>query len=215
MTFSDGSSISSAILAHLDREIMPQLRHSLKQGLFMLDYDSHEETKTQSRETHELPSLTRYLLLAAYICQANRPDRDKQLFSIQGNGRKRRSRRQSDAGEELAFGSAVQNQQQPKTLRPRAFPLERMLSVYVSMIGLNKLPDKQDCPEEMLRSLGTTSFSETLSHLRDIGLLHEQPLRSLSDPIRLVEPRYYCSLTRGEANAIAKTTGFPLEKYIL
>lgn len=121
--------VQREILTVLDRKIFPEVRRVLQQGMFTLDFDSPSckarETDPARREQHEMPQLTKYLLLAAFICQHNRPDRDKHLFSIQKNGRRRRSSNgENNNVEEVAFGSSSQNQQ-PKKLRPRSFPLER------------------------------------------------------------------------------------------
>jgi hypothetical protein len=212
-------SVQRQILTILDRRIFPEVRRVLQRGVFTLEFDSPfvltEEPEPASREQHEMPPLSKYLLLAAFICQHNRPDRDKHLFSIQKNGKRRRSTNgENNNGGDLAFGSSSQ---QPKTLRPRSFPLERMLSVYVSTIGLNQSLASTDGNidrDERLRSLGTSTFNESLAHLRDIGLLHEPPSRTVADALRMNDAMYWCSLTLDEAQGIAKSVNFPLDRYI-
>jgi hypothetical protein len=212
-------SVQRQILTILDRRIFPEIRRVLQRGVFTLEFDSpfvlKKETGPPNTEQHEMPYLCKYLLLAAFICQHNRPDRDKHLFSIQKNGKRRRSSNgENNNGGDLAFGSTSQ---QPKTLRPRSFPLERMLSVYVSTIGLNQSLGSNDGNidhDERLRSLGTSTFNESLAHLRDIGLLNEPPSRTAADALRMNDARYWCSLTLDEAHGIAKSVNFPLDRYI-
>jgi hypothetical protein len=212
-------SVQRQILTILDRRIFPEIRRVLQRGVFTLEFDSPfvltKETEPLDTEQHEMPYLCKYLLLAAFICQHNRPDRDKHLFSIQKNGKRRRSSNgENNNGGDLNFGSTSQ---QPKTLRPRSFPLERMLSVYVSTIGLNQSLASNDGNidrDERLRSLGTTTFNESLAHLRDIGLLNEPPSRTAADALRMSDARYWCSLTLDEAQGIAKSVNFPLDRYI-
>jgi hypothetical protein len=212
-------SVQRQILTILDRRIFPEIRRVLQRGVFKLELDSpfvlRKETGPPNTEHHEMPRLCKHLLLAAFLCQHNRPDRDKHLFSIQKNGKRRRSSNgENNDGGDLAFGSTSQ---QPKTLRPRSFPLERMLSLYVSTIGLNPSLASNDGNidiDERLRSLGTATFNESLAHLRDIGLLNEPPSRTAADALRMSDARYWCSLTLDEAQGIARSVDFPLDKYI-
>jgi len=214
----DSVLVQREILSFLGRNIMPQLRPALDRGLFTFGSTSTEAPAVAKRISfHEMPSLTKYLLLAAFLCQLNRPDRDRHLFSIQKNGRRRQNNSDNVGGEDLAFGSSNQGQQ-PKTLRPRTFPLERMLSVYVSLVGLNQAQSSSGSRidhEEKLRSLGSTSFNASLADLRSMGILYEHPRRSPTDLIRMSEPRFACSLTTEEAQEIAKSLNFPLNRYIL
>ena len=176
----DRSTIQSELLALLDRRFLPQLRRDL-------------EKETQlSDDIHEFPNLQKYLLLSAFLCQVNRPDRDRKLFSIQKNGKRRRNAPAAgNADEEGAFGAAAK--------RTRTYPAERMLSVFVSVVGLNS----GGSDDERMRSLGSTSFFESLAELRQIGLIHGNSRRC------------WCSLTAAEAQSIAKSLNFPLDKYML
>jgi Origin recognition complex (ORC) subunit 5 C-terminus len=226
------------ILELLDRRIQPLLRHSLDRGLFVFSLDSptivhqdrriatehddlfHQKSESESRPCKR-PFLIKYLLLAAYICQINRADKDKQLFSIQRNGKRTRSN--ADVVEDSAFGSTgqhyVQPQQQPtiKSLRPRTFPFERLLSVFVSIVSLNARStnnDKVDSDfDESLNNLGTGQFNELLITLREVGVLHE--IQADGSALRMSQVNYWCSLTSDEANVISRSVNFPLERYIV
>jgi Origin recognition complex (ORC) subunit 5 C-terminus len=225
-TTDDTATIQREILSLLDQRIFPQIRYTIEHGVGALAFDSpavvvakSSNASTVNTSSHEVPFLVKYLLLAAYVCQVNRPDKDKQLFSIQKNGKKRRNAN-DEAGEGEAFGTGSQDRL--KTLRPRAFPMERLYSLYVSMVSLNPSnelsQDNYDAAmhqDEMLRSLGNISFHETVAYLRDIGILHDHPKRSASENIRLSQRNFWSSITRDEAQAVAKSVKFPLDRYIL
>jgi hypothetical protein len=214
-TSNEPASLQRKLLTHLDRKIFPHLRNTLDHSLFALSVDTPEnvftpnerQTVESSVAAYNLPLNAKYLVLAAYLCQVNRLDSDRQLFSIQKNGRKRAT--DGDNGEEVAFGTGSPHQ--PKTLRPRVFPFERFLSLYLTLVGLNSEDEKHnkraDQDEMMLY--------ETICYLRAIGLLYEHPARSSSECIRLSQVNYWCSLTKAEAQAIADSVNLSLDRYTL
>jgi Origin recognition complex (ORC) subunit 5 C-terminus len=208
------------ILTILDQRIFPHIRQALELGFGLLAYDSPGIVETQTKPPQSsildtVPVFAKYFMLAAFVCQTNRPDKDKQLFSIEKNGRKRKNTTE-DTGEDVAFGTG---QDFVKNLRPRAFPAERLYSLYVSMIGLNAsdvlTPDAKTDQDEMMRSLGNIHFHETVAYLKDIGVLHDHPLTSSMELIRLSQRSFWSSITRDEADAIAKSVDIPLERYTL
>ena len=67
----------------------------------------------------------------------------------------------------------------------------------------------------MLRSLGNVRFLETITYLRDIGVLHDFPKRSPSEPIRFAQRNLWTTITHDEAQEIAKSINFPLDRYLL
>ena len=225
------------ILSFLDQQILPQIRSKVEHCL----YSFTEQDKTQqqgsiatSKQTqhsqttepvgsaHGMAYLSKCLLLAAFICQTNRPDKDKQLFTIQKNGKKNNVNRKKSHGEDLAFGSSRNGSS--KGYRPRMYPMERMLSVFVSIVGLNqgqqlerKSKDSTDCESITPGSIGSSDFFEAMSHLRDIGIIHDKAGRSSSatDTVNLVTPKFWSSTTRDEADSVAKSIGFQLDDYLL
>ena len=152
---------------------------------------------------------------------------------IQKNGRRRKSQAtENTAAENIALGSTQQQQQQQQQQsvqripRLRSFPMERLLSVYVSVVALNQ--EASSAPStsanaatsfieqsERLQSLGNNTLGQHLAYLQCTGLLHEHPPRGPADVIRLSEPRYCCSLTEDEARRVAQTLNFPLDRYLL
>jgi len=206
--------LEQEVLAFLDQKMWSQVRPLTEEYLFAL---SVPLTGTVFQE-HDMPDRAKYLLLAAYLCQVNRPDRDKHLFSIDKNGRKRKSVTETNtASEDTAFGT--DSLPQPKTYRLRTFPLERMLSIFVSLVTLHQIEGHKDSlPEqetEQLLSLGDVSLLHNLEYLQDLGMLHEQPVTGPAEPIRLTGRRYWCELTENEALRLAESLQFPLTRYIL
>lgn len=201
------------LLAYLDRKILSQIRSLTEQHLFALSVPYSGPTTYQT-----MPNRAKYLLLAAYLCQVNRPDRDKHLFSIQKNGRRRKSNTEGNtASEDTAFGNNTASMQ-PRSLRLRTFPLERMLSIFVSLVTLHQLEahkDSSEEPAENLLSLGDPSLQQNLSYLQSLGLLHEQPASGSTDFIRLTGRRYWCDMTEDEAMCLADRLQFPLTRYLL
>ena len=226
------TAIENDMLSLLDQRFFPHLRHALEYGLGVLSFDSSGTVTTTNRSCtnggvrDDLPILVKYLLLAVYICHTNRQEKDRQLFSIERNGRKRRKTKEADNEEEMAYGTTGSQQDAPKTMRPRTFPMERLYSLYVSIVSLNASKSQaenrtsaregndKDHPE-ILRSIGNIRFLETMTYLRDIGVLHDFPKRSPNDPIRFSQRNVWTTLTQDEAQQIAKSINFPLDRYIL
>ena len=226
------TAIENDMLSLLDQRFFPHLRHALEYGLGVLSFDSSGTVTTTHRSCtnggvrDDLPILVKYLLLAVYICHTNRQEKDRQLFSIERNGRKRRKTKEADNEEEMAYGTTGSQQDAPKTMRPRTFPMERLYSLYVSIVSLNASKSQaenrtsaregndKDHPE-ILRSIGNIRFLETMTYLRDIGVLHDFPKRSPNDPIRFSQRNVWTTITQDEAQQIAKSINFPLDRYIL
>lgn len=205
--------MESELLAYLDRKIMSQIRSLTEEYLFAISAP-HSGPKIP----HNMPDRAKYLLLAAYLCQVNRPDRDKHLFSMQKNGRRKKSVTEGNtASEDTAFGNNAANAQ-PKSLRLRTFPLERMLSIFVSLITLHQMEANKDSSEESaenLLSLGDPSLQQNMNYLHSLGLLHEHPTTGPNDMVRLTGRRYWCDLTEDEASGLADSLQFPLTRYVL
>lgn len=231
--------LQKELLAILDEAFLPRMKKCLEEELFLLKGDdSHlaagsPGSAATSSCQHDLPYLSKCILLAAFVCQSNKPDKDKALFTIQKNGKKnnRQGHRVSNNDAEgLAFGSTTWEQQRLKMLRPRTFPLERMLSVFVNIVGLIGGEEKLRLttnstadPRELLSSIGSTCFFENLARLREIGLLHEVLGPSTSggegftsfDGINMMSTMYWCELNREDAETLAASVDFPLANFLL
>jgi len=128
----------------LDQRILPLLRNEMR-GLGQ----SHIKVDTDQ----DIPSSVHYLIVAAYICQSNNPDRDKRLFVIQKNGR--RSNRKTE--EEISDQT-----------KSRSFPAERLYSIYVS---ISHLHGNQKTP-------GSLEFNENIRSFQAMGILKETRLKN-------------------------------------
>jgi hypothetical protein len=224
----DSEVVEKAILAYLDEKIFPHISGFLNDGLFSLSLDSpmvidsNANTKAKKDADNDQPYLRTCLLLAAFICQNNKATQDKRIFSIKGTGKRRgRNRVHAGASEDVAFGSTLSEQQQLNMIRARPFLLERMLSIFVTLVGLN--PAREDLlidtgdRDDFLQSLGSTFLYTSLAQLRDIGHLHEAGFTgsSKTEQINLSSTKYWCSLTRDEAMGLAKKVDIPLATYLL
>jgi hypothetical protein len=172
----------------------------------------------------ELPYLRNCLLIAAFICQHNKSDQDRKVFSSQGDGRRRKKRANEDLyggnDEDWAYGfaSVGAGLEHIRSLRLRPFVLERVFSIFVTLVRLNPTTEKdEDDIKDIVESLGSSRLYNDLVHLIDLGYLH---LSNYNGPIKGEEmnfstARYWCSLTREEALAIAQKLEIPLERYLI
>ena len=189
------------------------------------------------------PYLRSCLLLAAFVCQHNKADRDRKLFSVHGNGRRRKSKAKEDLyggnDEDLAFGSTnatthhqsgrgrkskQDGPQQPRqveqlrSLKLRPVPLERVFSIFVTLVRLNPGKGMMDDDEEGLEAtmddLGSSRLYRDLSHLIDLGYLQLVKGNQMPTPT-LAPSRILCTLTREESLEISNRIGIPLERYLL
>mmetsp|Transcript_43282 Transcript_43282/g.90125 ORF Transcript_43282/g.90125 Transcript_43282/m.90125 type:complete len:432 (+) Transcript_43282:1-1296(+) len=199
------------------------------------------------------PYLRSCLLLAAFVCQHNKADQDRKLFSVHGNGKRRRSKAKEDVyggnDEDLAFastsrhhGSKGQHQQQLhvveqlRSLRLRPIPLERVFSIFVTLVRLNPAAttsvaksrrDREDGAgfreniddvldlEATMDDLGSSRLYSDLSHLIDLGYLHLVKGNNNQPLVHLAPSRILCSLAREEAFEIADRIGIPLQRYLI
>ena len=187
------------------------------------------------------PYLRSCLLLAAFVCQHNKADQDRKLFSVHGNGKRRKSRAKEDLyggnDEDLAFGSTNMSlhtssgrgrkskqdgQNQPRqvemlrSLKLRPVPLERVFSIFVTLVRLNPGYDGMEDDEEGLEAtmddLGSSRLYRDLSHLIDIGYIQ---LTKGNQTPSLAPTKVLCTLTRDEALEISNRIKIPLERYLL
>lgn len=171
-----------------------------------------------------LPYFQSCLLLAAFICQHNRSDQDKKIFTAEGNGkrRKKQSQENQDKGddEHVAFSASSSELKHLQSLRPRAFQVERVLSIFVTLVRLNpfKLGHFPDVDEgRKMQKLGSSFLYKDLAELIDLGYLHPTTfIGSIkNEQINFNGAKFWCSLTREEAINIAKKVSIPLDNYIV
>ena len=69
----------------------------------------------------------------------------------------------------------------------------------------------------MLGSLESIYLEEQLSYLVDMGYLHRAAYNGVqrTEQINLNKSKFWCSLTREEAEALAKGADIPLDAYLV
>lgn len=197
----DPSAAQREVLTLLSKQAHVLLRNH-DSIMFRLPESPHQSKGIR----HELPALAKYLMLSLYLCQVNHVEKDKQLFGNRKSVRRREQDVNRDEQEELAFGSNSEKHLS-RAIRPRTFPLERVLSVFNSLVRLTH------CSDTGSRLDGEMMVSCTLASLREMGILREYPVPTASDTIRLIDPRYYSTMTEEDAKKLANAVNFPLEKF--
>jgi hypothetical protein len=188
----------------------------------LLDSSGTNLTRVPQRQRDiELPYLQSCLLLAAFICQHNRTDQDKKVFAAEGNGRSRKRNRgkMHQGDDDIAFSASAIELKELQSLRPRPFQLERVFSIFLTLVRLNpnKLGHFDDLDDEELQNLGSSRLNGDLSQLVDLGYLHATNFTGSmkTERINFNGTKFWCSLTREEAIHIAKEIAIPLDHYIV
>ena len=184
----------------------------------------------QGSSLAQLSYMAKFLLLSAYLCQKNRQDQDLALFTHHNKGRRRKTSSEGNNagdGEGELFASSAAAQQQLRSFRLAGFPLERMLSVFSSILS------KYGSESEFLRGkieqdgyfnvteVGSTQLFACLAELRDFGLLCDMNgglsagAAAGTGQIDMTSKKYICNLTDADATALAKELEIPLQKYLL
>jgi hypothetical protein len=169
------------------------------------------------------PYLRSCLLLAAFICQNNRPEQDKKVFSSHGNGKRKKRARESHSGgdEGVAFSSSAADVLQLRSLRPRPFQVERVFSIFTTLVNLNPVRSgeatERGDEDDTAESLGSFHLYDDLAQLIDHGHLH--PVGFVGsvrgEQVNLNCAKFWCSLTKVKAVKIARKLRIPLETYIV
>lgn len=170
----------------------------------------------------QLPFLRTCLLLACFICQNNRAEHDRKVFSAHGNGKRKKVRKGNDKrDDEVAYAATSGGLDHLKSLRPRSFLIERVFSIFVTLVRLN--PDSvphvpwRTTEELMVDTLGTTRLYDDLRQLIDLGLVHPVAFSGdvKGEQINMNGAKVWCSLTVLEASHLAQTIGIPLDSYLV
>lgn len=161
-----------------------------------------------------LPYVTKFLLLAAFLCQNKRAEHDINLFTTTNTGKSRRGRpNMSNEGSSYATSS------KDLTQRLSSFRLERMLSIFYSVMGQygQYISYKGEGASACAR-LGTTHLFQSISMLIATKMLQISGSTKMSekynhDLSEMVLAKFSCTLCQDDARVIASSVGFPLEKY--
>ena len=214
MKNSDDSSefncVKGDFLEKLDHNIRETVRRILANVLMMPGRVIQE--KNDKPYAERLPYTTKFLLLAAFLCQQKRPEQDVNLFTTINTGR-RSSRGSKQSEENSAFAFSASDLKQLRVVRIPSFPIERLFSVFTSIIGqygrslhqANKVAD-----------MGTEELFKVVSSLIAGGLLRyasNTGFGKTMDRSDLMMEKVTCTLSKDDAHVIANSVGFPLDKY--
>jgi len=212
-TDGDKCSLDSNILRlseKLDRNVRNDMR-TLLSSIVMMSGRSllkHHAEPFAKR----LPYVTKFLLIAAFLCQHKRPEQDVNLFTTTNTGKARRERaKESDNGVEFASSSKELRR------RPTSFPLERLLSVFHSIIMQygNHFMSYKEVGASTVAQLGTERLLQAVSQLIASGLLSSvtSTAKFKHDLMEMTSAKFSCMISRDTACILGSDVGFPLEKY--
>jgi Origin recognition complex (ORC) subunit 5 C-terminus len=210
---------------------------SMDEAGFVLSASNGEKSRLiVGPKPRDQPYLRNCLLLAAFVCQNNKADQDRKVFSTHGNGRRRKQRAKDDIyggdDEDVAFGTSASGDaatrgEQLRSLRPRPFPLERVFSIFATLVRLNPPKNERAAMlhgdvdggrdlEALIDSLGSTQLHTDVMELVDSGYLHRASYQGSirAEQISLSNAKFWCSLTKEEAIEISTHLDIPLEKYL-
>jgi hypothetical protein len=198
----------------LDRNIRETMRGLLTRTIMMPGRVL--PTKDGTPYVERLPYITKFLLLAAFLCQNKRKEQDTNLFTTENTGKSKRRRvNKTEDGTAYASSSKDLTQRQP------LFPLERMLSVFASIIGQyghSHYMSYKEVGVTTVAQLGTTHLFHNVTQLMTTGLLRKNGKATFDDKdeydlLETMSAKFSCTLSRDDALVIASSVGFPLEKY--
>lgn len=207
----------NALRQRLSEKLDKNIRESMRSLLSFTAMMPGRVLAKQSCDPYagRLPYITKFLLLAAFLCQNKRPEQDRNLYTTQNTGKSKKNRK-SDEGTAYAASS------KDLALRQPSFPLERMLSVFSSIIGQYGQTHYVIYKEEgstVGSQLGTERLFQSVSQLIAMGLLQATGGVKLSDKhandlMELTAAKFVCPISREDTLVIAGSVGFPLEKYV-
>ena len=210
----DLNSLKQQLSEKLDRNIRETMRGLLTSTIMMPGRVL--PTKDGTPYAERLPYITKFLLLASFLCHNKRKEQDTNLFTTENTGKSKRRRvNKTEDGTAYASSSKDLIQRQP------LFPLERMLSVFASIIGQyghSHYMSYKEVGVTTVAQLGTTHLFHNVSQLITTGLLRKNGKATFDDKydhdlMEIMSVKFSCTLSRDDALVIASSVGFPLEKY--
>lgn len=200
------------LLEKLDHNIRESVRDMLANVLMM---PGRVIEKICSKPYAErLPYITKFVLLAAFLCQQKRGDQDVNLFTTINAGRRsNRGAKTSNDGTNYATSSS--DLRQIRLAKIPSFQIERLLSVFTSIMGQYGRACRQACK---VGDMGTEELFKVISSLIAGGLLRSASNSSgnrSSDRTDFILEKVTCNLSKEDAQVIASSVGFPLNKYCL
>ncbi|KAG0174200.1 Origin recognition complex subunit 5 [Apophysomyces sp. BC1021] len=161
-----------------DRNLDTFLKHTRARGRVLADFD--------------LPYFTKFLLIASYLASYNPPRFDVRYFSKTAEQRKKKKGGGSRNSRVDSQGGGKMRQQ---LLGPKAFPVERMLAIFYSIVE-DSLEDTIDI-QQQITSLTTLRLLVRATNLD-----------------RLDAAKYKCNVSFDFIRGVAKTVRFEIENYL-
>lgn len=206
--------LKQQLFEKLDQNILETMRGFLSNVVLMPGRVLNKHSSKPYAE--RLPYVTKFLLLAAFLCQNKKAESDKNLFTKKSTGMSRRSANETDLGSSYASSSAELKQ---LTARQASFPIERLLSVFYSiMSSYGQSSMHQNREGTNVSVMGTELLFRNISQLDATGLIRRVGSSStnasknkhLTD---MTSAKFTCTVSREDARVIAETVGFPLDRY--
>lgn len=206
------NNIRVKLLEMLDHNVRETMRDLLANVLMMPGRVI--EKRPDKPYAERLPYITKFLLLAGFLCQQKRPDQDVNLFTTINTGKRtNRGAKKSDDGTAYAFSTA--DLKQLRVAKIPSFHVERLLSVFTSIIGQYGHTSLQS---KKVGDMGTEEMFKIVSSLIAGGLLryaNNASVNRLVNKSDFMSEKLTCTLSKEEAKTIASSVGFPLDKYCL
>ncbi len=211
----DFAVLKQRLFEKLDNSIRETMRDFLSTAVLMPSRVLRHQISKPYAE--RLPYVTKFLLLAAFLCQNKKAESDKNLFTKRNTGKSRRSANKTDLGSSYASSSTELKQ---LTVRQPSFPIERLLSVFYSIMGSYGQHSMQQNGGSTndVSAMGSERLFRSISQLSATGLIRRVGRSNISlgktkDVTEMTSAKFSCSLSREDADLIAKSVGFPLDKY--
>jgi hypothetical protein len=147
----------------------------------------------------ELPALTKWLLVAAYLSSHNPKDTDIKYFTTTGVGRNKRRRSNN-----TVRGRSGGSNRSVKLDGPKTFEMERLFAVFHSLLALVD----EDGGVEKATTAATAELGAQLSSLVRLNLLTRIGKGSL-DAMKLK-----CNVSKEVIKEISKELSFPMDRYL-
>eukprot|EP00192_Tetraselmis_astigmatica_P018287 CAMPEP_0117677830 /NCGR_PEP_ID=MMETSP0804-20121206/16952_1 /TAXON_ID=1074897 /ORGANISM="Tetraselmis astigmatica, Strain CCMP880" /LENGTH=256 /DNA_ID=CAMNT_0005487135 /DNA_START=149 /DNA_END=919 /DNA_ORIENTATION=- len=149
----------------------------------------------------ELPYMSKFLLLAAYIASQNRPSSDKRQFDMLGSRSRKRGRISTSRSDKQAVAATA-----AMLAGPGSFDGERLLAIFWFILN-NEEGSEETC------SAFNTQSSEVFMQISSLVSL--RLLSKVSCDNSLEKCKYRCNVSDELANRLARNLKVELHKYLI
>ncbi|KAJ7251118.1 putative origin recognition complex, subunit 5-like protein [Mycena haematopus] len=167
--------------------------------------DSDGEAQNEDRRLVDLPRMSKFILVAAYLASTNPHTSDLRMFGRGLDEKKRKRRARKSKG-----GSAKAPQ---RVLGPNPFPLDRIIAILGALLEENDVDRRLAAPEYTIpgeqtdMEIARVGIYNAIIELSDIGLLHRtSALDKLDGP-----PTFKCGISYSTSAALAQQIEVPLD----